>query len=580
MKVPLWFGPEERSLFAVATVPDDGRASGAVVLCPPTSLEGVCARRTFAILADELAAAGILTLRFDNDGMGDSVGSDEDPDRVESWLHGVHQAIDFVRGAGAAKVAVVGMRLGATLAAAAMGGAAEAPGGLIDGLVLWDPCPSGRSYLRAQRALHAFSLEEGATDDGSIEAPGVVFSPETVVALGALSLETVEGPLARRILVLRRESQSQGRRAFERFAAARLVEEGIAQGQEDLVDVKPDAAKVPLASLAAVETWLRETLDGERVAVSVPRRDRAVVGHCDSGPIVERILSLGPLGLFGIVTEIEEGQDSTLPSGPTAVFLNAGTIDHTGPARQYVGLGRLWAAHGLRTLRCDLSGLGDSPARPGQPLDQWFPPEALDDVLEIASAISPADPSNVVLVGLCSGGYHAIEGALLLGAAGVCGINPVLPYKPGELSSDTAALTEKTDSRRQAAAARKWWVRALPAHDQLGKFLDGMPDPVWWVLNRVALEQSPTHVIAKLVEAGVPTLLVLGEYENRLMWRGERGARRRLQRPGGLRLVLVPRSDHELLRRNPRERVAKIVTDDVLGAYVKVPTETAPGPAA
>ena len=183
MKFPLWFGPPERSLFGLATVPDDGRASGAVVFCPPTSLEGVCARRTFAILADELAAAGILTLRFDNDGTGDSVGSDEDPDRVASWLHGVHQAVDFVRGAGAAKVVVVGMRLGATLAAAAMSGKADAPGGPIDGLVLWDPCASGRAYLRAQRALHAFSLEDGSTDDGSIEAPGVVYSPETVAAL-------------------------------------------------------------------------------------------------------------------------------------------------------------------------------------------------------------------------------------------------------------------------------------------------------------------------------------------------------------------------------------------------------------
>ena len=148
------------------------------------------------------------------------------------------------------------MRLGATLAAAALSGETEPS---VDGLVLWDPCVSGRAYLRAQRALHAFSLEEGATDDGSVEAPGVVYSPETVEELSSLSLESVEGPLAGRILVLRRESQSQGRRAFERFASARPVELGVAEGQEDLVDVKPDAAKVPFSSVAAVGTWLRET---------------------------------------------------------------------------------------------------------------------------------------------------------------------------------------------------------------------------------------------------------------------------------------------------------------------------------
>ena len=150
---------------------------------------------------------------------------------------------------GAPKVAVVGMRLGATLAAAAVSGPEVLAGGPLDGLVLWDPCASGRTYLRAQRALNVFSLEEGATDDGSIEAPGIVYSAETVAALGALTLESVEGPLARRILVLRRENQPQGRSALERFASARPVEDGIAHGQEELVDVKPDAAKVPRRAL-------------------------------------------------------------------------------------------------------------------------------------------------------------------------------------------------------------------------------------------------------------------------------------------------------------------------------------------
>src|SRR6202035_971830 len=370
-----------------------------------------------------------------------------------------------------------------TLAAGAVSEGVEGP---IDGLVLWDPYVSGRAYLRAQRALHALSLEHGATDDGSIEIPGVVYSPETVAGLDSLNLESFEGPLAGRILLLRRERQTQGRRALNRFASIRLVEEGIAHGQEELVDVKPHEAQVPQTCVAAVASWLRETLRGERVAVSVPDRDEAVVGNGDAGPIVERILSLGPLGLFGIVTEPKSALDSGRPSGPTAVFLNAGTVGHAGPARQWVALSRLWAAQGMRSLRCDLSGLGDSPARPGQAVDVWFPPEALDDVLEIAAAVSPADPSDVVLVGLCSGGYHAIEGALVLGAAGVCGINPILPHKPSELEPEKAALTDKADSRRQAAAARKWWIRALPAHDQFGKILNRMPDSAWWIINRVA----------------------------------------------------------------------------------------------
>jgi hypothetical protein len=308
----------------------------------------------------------------------------------------------------------------------------------------------------------------------------------------------------------------------------------------------------------------------------LPTRDEAVVGKGDAGPIVERILSLGPLGLFGIVTEPGSEKDAARPIGPTAVFLNAGTVGHAGPARQWVALSRRWAEHGLRSLRCDLSGLGDSPARPGQTVDEWFPPEALEDVLQVAAAASPADPSDVVLVGLCSGGYHAIEGALTLGVVGVCGINPILPHRPSELESEEAAVTEKTDPRRQAAAARKWWVRALPAHDQFGRIVNRMPDSAWWIVNRFAVEQSPARVLGKLVEAGVRTLLVSGESEDRVMWRGEQRARRRLERSGLLHLVVVPNIDHELLRRDARERVTQIITDDVLRTHLLGRTAVAP----
>ena len=115
--------------------------------------------------------------------------------------------------------------------------------------------------------------------------------------------------------------------------------------------MKPHEAQVPLTCVAAVASWLRETLRGERVAVSVPDRDEAVVGNGDAGPIVERILSLGPLGLFGIVTEPKSALDSGRPSGPTAVFLNAGRSAMPAPP----GSGSLCPACGPRRA-CDHCG--------------------------------------------------------------------------------------------------------------------------------------------------------------------------------------------------------------------------------
>ena len=159
--------------------------------------------------------------------------------------------------------------------------------------------------------------------------------------------------------------------------------------------------------------WLSETLAGERVPVSIARREVAIVGDGESGPISERPISLGPFGLFGILTESTAAANT---ASPTLIFLNSGVIDHTGPARLWVDLGRRWAEKGVRSVRCDLSGLGDSEPRNDRPADVTYPPEALEDVVDIATAVSPDNPANVVLVGLCSGGYHAIEGAVALGA--------------------------------------------------------------------------------------------------------------------------------------------------------------------
>jgi alpha-beta hydrolase superfamily lysophospholipase len=568
MDFPLWFGETDRSLLGFASVPDDGSASGAVVLCPPFGLEGVCARRTFAALGRALAQAGILALRFDYDGTGDSVGSDDDPDRVAAWVGGIHQALDLVRRSGVSRVAVVGMRLGATFATAALSDTGGGGGDLVDGLVLWDPCASGRSYLRSQRALHSLSRDQGDRGDGSVEAPGVVFGPETVAALSSLDLGIVEGPLAKKILVLARETNSQGKGALERFAAARPVERGVAHGQERLVDVEPFAAEIPLSGVETVTAWLSETLEGKRVAVSLPRRDGAVVGGGDAGPIVERVVSLGPLGLFGIVTEPQGVGTGARGAGTTAIFLNSGILDHTGPARLWVHLSRRWAEEGLRSVRCDLSGLGESSPRPGQPVDVMDAPEALDDVLDVAAAASPADPSDVVLVGLCTGGYHAIEGALALGARGVCGLNPILSHKPAELRAAGTAATQVIDTRRQATVARKRWVRALPAHDQLGALLEKLPNQVWWLVNRVAVEHSPARVLRRLVDEGVRTFIVSGESEGRLIWRGEARARRRLELSGRFHHLVVPGIDHELFKRDARELVSQIVTDEVLQNYV------------
>lgn len=430
----LWFGPDDRPLFGWMHVPDDGVVRGAVVLCPALGLEGVCSHRAFRQMAERLAEAGMAALRFDYDGTGDSAGRQDDPARVEAWMGSVGAAVDLVRTAGARRVVVVGMRVGATLAACEM-----ARRGGVEGLVLWDPCASGRSYLREQQALGLFSLGGPARADGSVEVPGIVYEAPTVAELGSLSIAATEGALAERVLVLVRPDRPANKAMKQRLEADG-VEWGDAVGQAEFVDVEPFEVQQPVATIEAVLSWVADVIGSDpsdAVPVRLPRSGldgtgaTATVSHDGDTTVVERIVTIGEAGLFGIVTEA--GQPS---SGPTVLLLNAGIINHVGPSRLWVDFARRWARDGVRVLRFDLSGLGDSGVRPGQRTDEMYPPEAFDDLAEVMKEMVPGGPGDVVLTGLCSGGYHSIEGALTLGVGSVCVINPILTARPAEIYAE------------------------------------------------------------------------------------------------------------------------------------------------
>src|ERR1700677_4086689 len=139
---PIWFGSDERPLFGMFHIPESGFARAGVVVCPPFGRDLLHAQFTLRCLGDEMTARGVCTLRFDYAGTGDSAGTGNDPDRVSSWLDSITTAVATMRASGVASVFLVGMGLGATLAAQVV----EADEN-IDGLVLWDPEPSGKAYL-------------------------------------------------------------------------------------------------------------------------------------------------------------------------------------------------------------------------------------------------------------------------------------------------------------------------------------------------------------------------------------------------------------------------------------------------
>src|SRR5436190_8330984 len=88
-RTPLFFGPEQRSLFGWYHAPKDAGRELAVVICPPFGHEYINSHRSLRHLADRLAEQGMAALRFDYDGTGDSAGGDTEAARVAAWRESI-----------------------------------------------------------------------------------------------------------------------------------------------------------------------------------------------------------------------------------------------------------------------------------------------------------------------------------------------------------------------------------------------------------------------------------------------------------------------------------------------------------
>ncbi len=581
---PFWFGPADRPLFGWLHLPQDRDARGGVVLCQPLGIEAACVYFSYRLLADRLAELGLAVVRFDYDGTGDSAGLETDADRVGAWLASVSAATDVLAATGVASLGLVGVRIGALFAARE-----AARRGGVDALVLWDPCNSGREFLREQRFLRVMGT--GGQDHGEtgVDAPGIRFEPETVQELSHLRIPELDVPLATRLLVLTPPESSRPR-GLERRLAGMEVDWQDATGQVELLD--SNLQTPPMDTIGRVAAWLSDALHADPVRVTLPLRQSAAVAATGAGrPILEHSVELGILRLFGIVTERTDGSES-----PTVVLVNEGNTHHIGQARIWVDLARELAASGFRVLRFDLSGNGDSGVRPGQVQHVSHAPEAIADIREAALAVSPGHPADVVLVGFCSGAYNAIEQALEHPTRGVCIINPVFSFPPPEPMGTHPRPARQTTrpwfvdlvdgpvrwlAHRRSPTEVDRWTKALRLGtwpSSLAQRRAGIPKPVWWLVSRALLEHTPAATLERMVGAGVDTLLITGAEDYLPISLGSECRMHELKRSGRFRLVLLDELGHASWDRDDRLRLIKELTDHLVGRFG--PGRRGPGPSA
>ncbi len=206
--------------FTVAHLPK-GQARGAVVVCSPILIEQMRNYRREVELGRVLATRGIATLRFHYRGTGHSDGASEDlalSTMVEDTRAAVAHLLATV---GEVPLVVVGTRVGALVAAAAV---PTAP------LVLWQPVVRARGYVREierARAVGELRHSEDDEEPNVVEPGGEVLgfrlTEQLVASLAQVDLTELLGTRHAPVLVVdavRRREDATISRGLARLAEA------------------------------------------------------------------------------------------------------------------------------------------------------------------------------------------------------------------------------------------------------------------------------------------------------------------------------------------------------------------------
>ena len=382
-----------------------------VVLCRPIGYEAVCSYPTYTRLAENLAVAGFDVMRFDYHGTGDSAGSDADSDRVQAWIDStVSAASELQRLSGVSRLALFGVRLGATLAAQA----AARLGG-VESLVMWAPCVTGRAFVRELRAANASRPQvDPGGDHGSIEAFGHTYTAQTLQDLNSLDCQRVDFQPAARVLIIDRDDMpGQGPLPGMYNAMGMDTSYQVLPGYSAMM-VEPHAGTLQHHTLGAIADWLSAAPRPQKTLLHVMHEDTPVRVDPVLESVRETAIHFGPdQSLFGVLTEPAQLAASDPRSETVILMLNTGGIYRIGPARLYVKMARSWAARGYRTFRFDLTGIGDSRSTAGGENINIYSRDSTVDVKAAIDCLIARGCKRVVVMGICSGSYVAFQTALV-----------------------------------------------------------------------------------------------------------------------------------------------------------------------
>ncbi|MCS6877334.1 MAG: hypothetical protein NZP72_03435 [Geminicoccaceae bacterium] len=322
-----------------------------------------------------VAARGSPCSRLDHPGTGEARDPAPGADRVACRLAAIAEAARLLLvGTNARDLAVVGVRLGALLAAETIGGTER-----VAALALVAAPASGRAHVRELEAWMRLTAGQsgdpaGRRGDGGLVLAGFALDAGTIARLRTLD-PFAGSPPAGRILLCgcdRIAWCAPPARTGARVRVERSPFPGLARWLCD-----PLFSTVPRDFFARLVERLAQDAPTALLRSALPK---TIGGASSRGPgfVEEFVLFGGERRLAGTLARPEDETEDE--AGGCLLLLNTGGFPRAGPGRAAGELARVLAARGARSPRIDLAGIGDSPADAGSHRLDVFHSRALEDI--------------------------------------------------------------------------------------------------------------------------------------------------------------------------------------------------------
>lgn len=415
-----WLALPEGQVFACWHRPLGRPRECAVLMCDPFGSDRMNLHLSYRMLALELSRLGFGVLRVDLPGTCDSSGTARQPSArkgqspLEAWFATLSAAADWLREeAHVTQLCAFGATLGGTLATALASRRDD-----VTGLLLWGPLPNGRAHLREMAAFRAMTKANPKKrlpsdhQQGDLEAMGFLITAELERDLTALDPAKLPVGNVKRAAVFRRNPDFPVEPVVQRLRKGGVEVMLQSTALVDLATLQDERACPPKALLDEMVGWCDHawpgTVSATRQAAPTTLATEVVLATGRGQRVRERIVHFGgDRKLFGILTEPEAAAPDV-----GVVLVNGGSNHRVGINRAYVAWARDLAPSGVRTLRIDVRGLGDSPPPEGEAPCVLYRDSAQADVRSALDWLHRHGVKRTYCIGLCAGGYHALHTAI------------------------------------------------------------------------------------------------------------------------------------------------------------------------